>query len=79
MAKRVGQQRVWPRGRAVGGGGKWVVHSGVALWQGSSQKVAMCGGSSLEVDKRTGSLEGGTMVEDTSEGVVMVAGSLGEV
>lgn len=56
-----------------------MVHSGVALWQGSSQKVAMCGGSSLEVDKRTGSLEGGTMVKDTSEGVVMVSGSLGAV
>ena len=56
-----------------------MVHSGVALWQGSSQKVAMCGGSSLEMDKRTGSLEGGTMVKDKSEGVVMVSGSLGAV
>ena len=70
-------KRVWPRGWVMRGGGEWVVHSSVTLWQGSSQKVAMCRGSSLEVGKRTGSLEGGAMVEDSSEGVVMVAGSSG--
>lgn len=51
----------------------------MALWQGLSQKVAVCGGSSLEVDKGTESVEGGSMVEDTLEGVVMVASSSGAV